>query len=90
MTGPELSEATPEWMEHAVCAIEQVPVDVFFPTAGSDLPVAQRYCDRCPVRRACLQYALDNHEDFGVWGGVSERGRRPMRRTQRLNMRGTR
>lgn len=38
--------------------------------------------DSCPVKRQCLNYAVQNNEKFGVWGGQSERERR---RTRRFN-----
>lgn len=37
---------------------------------------AKRICGRCPVRSACLRYALDAREQFGVWGGLGEKERR--------------
>jgi WhiB family redox-sensing transcriptional regulator len=33
---------------------------------------AKRVCARCPVRELCRSYALENEEEFGVWGGLSE------------------
>jgi WhiB family redox-sensing transcriptional regulator len=32
------------------------------------------------VRESCLEYALANGEKFGIWGGLSERERRRLRR----------
>jgi WhiB family redox-sensing transcriptional regulator len=32
------------------------------------------------VRAKCLEYALDNNEQYGVWGGKSEVERRAMRK----------
>jgi WhiB family redox-sensing transcriptional regulator len=45
--------------------------------------VAQRICVTCPVAKQCLEYALDNHVDHGVWGGKSERERRRLLRERR-------
>lgn len=47
----------------------------FWPIGDSDSPVkdtkrAQKVCSRCPVIRACGQYALDNGITDGVWGGM--------------------
>ncbi len=37
-------------------------------------------CRGCIVRSLCLEYALVNGEKFGIWGGMSERERRRIRR----------
>jgi WhiB family transcriptional regulator, redox-sensing transcriptional regulator len=48
----------------------------FFPdNGGADLQAAIRICLSCSNRRLCLDYALRNHIEHGVWGGQSERGR---------------
>ncbi|HTT91952.1 MAG TPA: WhiB family transcriptional regulator [Acidimicrobiales bacterium] len=64
------------WMELARC--RNVDPEVFFPRDGVGVQAAQRYCAECLVRESCLEYALENHIQHGVWGGVSERGRRRM------------
>ncbi|MBA3652865.1 MAG: WhiB family transcriptional regulator [Actinobacteria bacterium] len=43
-------------------------------------PARKETCRRCPVRDECLAFALEGGEKFGVWGGVSERDRRHLRR----------
>lgn len=53
---------------------------LFFPETSSGVAVAQRYCRMCPVKAPCLDFAIDTKQDFGVWGGTSERERRRMRR----------
>ena len=63
-----------EWMESAACKGKDV--DLFFSGPGM-LPVeALRLCQSCPVRVDCLNYAVDNHIDHGMWGGLSARERR--------------
>jgi WhiB family redox-sensing transcriptional regulator len=49
---------------------------LFFPSDGVGVQIAQRICAECLVRVTCLDYALDNRIDNGVWGGTSERERR--------------
>ena len=41
---------------------------------------AKRICQGCEVRAECLEYALANDERFGLWGGLSERERRKLKR----------
>ncbi len=69
------------WMELARC--RNVDPEVFFPSDGLGVQVAQPYCAECPVRELCLEYALENHIHHGVWGGVSERGRRRIAHNRR-------
>ncbi|HUY64288.1 MAG TPA: WhiB family transcriptional regulator [Acidimicrobiales bacterium] len=57
---------------------------VFFPNDGIGVQEARRICAECPVQAACLEYALDNRVDHGVWGGTSERERRRILRTRRM------
>lgn len=54
--------------------------DIFFPSRGADVGRAKTICGGCPVRAECLDYALTHSERFGVWGGLSERERRRIRR----------
>jgi len=53
---------------------------LFFPGRGESTTDAKAICARCPVRQECLDYALDHTERFGIWGGLSERERRRIRR----------
>jgi WhiB family redox-sensing transcriptional regulator len=73
------SSATPlEWQEDALCA--QIDPEMFFPEKGGSTKDAKAICASCDVREKCLQYALENNQRFGVWGGLSERQRRLLRR----------
>jgi WhiB family transcriptional regulator, redox-sensing transcriptional regulator len=64
--------------EFGLC--RQVDADTFFPDKGGSTKEAKRICGLCEVRGECLQYALDHEERFGIWGGLSERDRRKLRR----------
>jgi WhiB family redox-sensing transcriptional regulator len=68
------------WHEQALCA--QTGTDFFFPEPGSSAREAKRICGMCESRSACLEYALNNDERFGVWGGLSEKERLRLRRTE--------
>ena len=69
------------WMEMARC--RELPAEVFFPSDGSGVEVARRYCAECVVSGPCLEYALANRIEHGVWGGASERERRRIARSRR-------
>ncbi|MEU6200800.1 WhiB family transcriptional regulator [Streptomyces sp. NPDC047061] len=71
----------PAWQAQALCA--QTGADFFFPEPGSSVREAKRICGMCEMRAACLEYALDNDERFGVWGGLSEKERLELRRAAR-------
>lgn len=62
------------WMASVKC--RDVNPALFFPSDGSGVRAAQRICAVCPMKLPCLEYALDNRIDGGVWGGTSERERR--------------
>lgn len=67
-----------EWMSRGLCA--QTDPEAFFPEKGGSTREAKRICLSCEVRTECLEYALDNEERFGIWGGLSERERRRVRK----------
>jgi WhiB family redox-sensing transcriptional regulator len=66
------------WQEKALCA--QTDPEAFFPEKGGSTREAKKVCLSCEVRAECLDYALKNDERFGIWGGLSERERRRIRR----------
>jgi WhiB family transcriptional regulator, redox-sensing transcriptional regulator len=70
-----------QWMVEGKC--RDMPPSVFFPSDGLGVQAAQRICADCPVAEACLEYALANRIDHGVWGGRSERERRRILRSRR-------
>ncbi|MDP8975419.1 MAG: WhiB family transcriptional regulator [Actinomycetota bacterium] len=78
----ELLGAAPErtWQRQANCM--GVDPDLFFPERGASTREAKEVCRGCVVREDCLEYALANSEKFGIWGGLSERERRRIRRAR--------
>ena len=74
----DLDEGPLAWQERALCA--QTDPEAFFPEKGGSTREAKRVCATCEVREECLQYALANDERFGIWGGLSERERRKLKR----------
>lgn len=71
----------PEWQERALCA--QTDPEAFFPEKGGSTREAKRICTRCEVKSECLEFALAHDERFGIWGGLSERERRKVKREAR-------
>jgi WhiB family redox-sensing transcriptional regulator len=70
-----------EWMARGSC--KDVPPSTFFPSDGVGVEEAKQICATCPVVKPCLEYALRNRIDHGVWGGASERERRRILRARR-------
>lgn len=66
------------WQERALCA--ETDPEAFFPEKGGSTREAKKICTGCEVKAECLEYALANDERFGIWGGLSERERRRLRR----------
>ena len=67
-----------QWQDRALCA--QTDPEAFFPEKGGSTREAKRICQGCEVKPECLEYALQNDERFGIWGGLSERERRRLKR----------
>ncbi|MGH9115588.1 MAG: WhiB family transcriptional regulator [Acidimicrobiales bacterium] len=70
------------WQRRANCM--GVDPDLFFPERGASTREAKEVCRGCVVREDCLEHALANGEKFGIWGGLSERERRKIRRRRAL------
>ena len=70
------------WQALANCL--GVDPDLFFPERGASTREAKEVCRACVVREECLEYAIVNGEKFGIWGGMSERERRRVRRARGL------
>lgn len=66
------------WQERALCA--QTDPEAFFPEKGGSTREAKKVCQACEVRVECLEYALAQDERFGIWGGLSERERRRLKK----------
>jgi WhiB family redox-sensing transcriptional regulator len=84
---PELSIAPHDpdsptaWMAEGNCRM--YPPSTFFPSDGVGVDRARRICKGCPVAERCLDYALEERIDHGVWGGCSERERRRILKRRR-------
>lgn len=65
------------WQARAAC--NEVEPDSLFVQGAAQREV-RSVCQACPVRLECLADALDSRTEFGVWGGLTERERRALRR----------
>ena len=75
--------APTDWMQDGLCA--QTDPAIFFPDGTgnaitSQVKQAKKICTQCPVKAVCLEWAVDTGQSAGVWGGLSEDERAPMRR----------
>ncbi len=69
------------WRQRAAC--RGVDPDIFYPMSDDDAGDAKAICGQCPVKGACLEWALTSREKEGVWGGATERERRRIIRRRR-------
>lgn len=74
------------WRDSAAC--RHSDTEIFFPVSSvgagaAETSRAKAICARCPVRQACLTYALATNQVYGIWGGYDEDERRVLRRRQR-------
>ena len=67
----------PKWQRQGACL--GAHPDLFFPERGQSTKPAKEICKSCKVKEECLKFALDGSEQFGVWGGMSERQRKRLR-----------
>ena len=70
------------WREYANCL--GANEDLFFPDRGASTRAAKQICAECQVRVDCLEYAVTQGEKFGIWGGLSERERRKIRKRRAM------
>jgi WhiB family redox-sensing transcriptional regulator len=69
------------WQSRASC--RGLAADLFFPSPEEDSSPAKLICAGCPVRLACLGFALERSEKYGIWGGLTERERSRLPETER-------
>ncbi len=69
------------WYEYALCA--QADPEAFYPKKSGSVREAKRVCRSCEVTDQCLEYAMENNERYGVWGGMSVRERRKLEKKRK-------
>lgn len=68
------------WMRFAAC--RGMDTEEFYPPRGGNLAGPRAVCGECPVREECRDYAIANNDHLGIWGGLSGKQRRAVRRQQ--------
>ncbi len=78
---PEHWKVAEPWIAAGAC--RTYDPELFFPASGGDEATPIAICGECLVRLACLDYALEANERWGVWGGTTQRYRRRLVRALR-------
>ncbi len=73
------------WQDYGSC--RGADADLFFPERGASTRKAKAICNECDVKEPCLEFAIVTGEKFGIWGGMSERERRRVRRERIIQRR---
>ena len=68
------------WRDSALCA--QTDPEAYYPEVGGSAVPAKRTCMACPVRAACLDYAVATGQRWGVWGGLGQKELRRLIRSR--------
>lgn len=81
---PDTLPPADDWRSRAACLTAKDP-EIFFPVgegpqAQQQTKDAKRICHTCPAMTDCLNWALETHQDSGIWGGLDERERRRIHR----------
>jgi WhiB family redox-sensing transcriptional regulator len=72
----------PAWMSRAACAGGES--ETFFPECSEPAVAARTICAACDVRAECLEFSLRERIEHGVWGGLSSKERKELRRKKRV------
>lgn len=72
-------------MQESAC--REIDPEIFFPDPSpwmlSEIAAAKEVCSICPVREVCLEYAMVNGIEYGVWGGLTRNERRALKKKRR-------
>lgn len=71
------------WFNDADC--RDIGPSVFFPHREDNEHIARAICKVCPVKEACLDFAIEHKIEFGIWGGVGIRERKRIARQRRAS-----
>lgn len=74
----ELMSALKQTRDYSLAACADQDTSIFFSDADPEIRQALTMCNKCPIKKDCLEDAITNNE-FGVWGGTTELMREQMR-----------
>lgn len=76
-----------KWQLNAECSRTEnkEAIEWFFSKQPKEKYAAKNMCFSCPVRKECLQWALEHRQIWGIWGGKDEV---EMRRTLSVSYKG--
>lgn len=71
--------------EQAKALCSQADPEIFFPEVGAftESRAARKVCAQCPIRARCLEVALENNEEYGIFGGLTSHERKDLRRVRK-------
>ena len=75
---------------HCAPICQEIDGELWYPESGGEsyaLRQAKEYCEECPVKAECLNFALVNNEQHGIWGGLTVRERLKLKATRRISER---
>ena len=78
MTEPYSINLVDPWRAQAAC--RGMDANWFHPVRGGSVAAQREVCAGCPVKADCLQYALDNNINVGIYGGTTDKDRRKIKR----------
>jgi len=72
-----------EWIKRARC--RGADTVIFMPDSLGRLTIEQKanalmYCNQCPVKQECLEYAMEYRMTVGIYGGMTQKERKAFRK----------
>ncbi len=85
-SSPELTSSQREYLAlSGLAACIGVDANVFFPEQGESDITAKTICNSCPIKKPCLENALDSQEHHGIWGGMNISDRKTELKRRKLS-----
>lgn len=69
-TVPDVAARPTDWLATAPC--KEDPEAMFPGSLAHEIETAKAYCRACPAIQRCRDWAINEREIYGVWGGLDE------------------